>query len=343
MRAVVLTRFGGPEVLEVRDVPDPEPAAGEVRVRVGAAALNNTDVWTREGAYGSNVDAGAQTGWRREPFRFPRIQGADVAGRIDAVGAGVPAYRVGERVLVDPMIYVGGERELVDTDYLGSERDGGFAELVTVPSENAHAINSAFSDAELATFPTAYATAMRMLNRARVTAGEAVLVTGASGGVGSALVQLAVARGAHTFAIAGESKAPEVERLGARAVIGRDATDVAAALGRQVDVVADVVGGPAFGGLLAALRPLGRYVVAGAIAGPRVDTDLRTVYLNQLEVIGSSFGSHDDFAAVIDLVERGQIVPLLSATYALDDFGAAQAAFLAKKFVGKIVVTPAGD
>lgn len=341
MRAVLLTRFGGADALEFRDdVADPEPAAGEVRVRVGAAALNNTDVWTREGAYGSNVDEGVQTGWRREAFHFPRIQGADVAGRIDRVGPGVSEERVGERVVVDPMIYVGGERELVDTEYLGSERDGGFAELVTVPASNAYAVTTTLSDAELATFPTAYATAMRMLNRARVSRGESVLVTGASGGVGSALVQLAHARGAEVFAIASKAKADRVAELGARAVIDRDTTDIAAELGVQVDVVADVVGGPSFGTLLDSLRPLGRYVVAGAIAGPEVQADLRTVYLNQLEVIGSSFGSHDDFAEVLALVESGDIKPLLSATYPLSQLAKAQAKFVAKEFFGKIVVQP---
>ena len=340
MRAVLLTKFGGPDALEFREnVPAPVPVEGEVRLRVGATALNNTDVWTREGAYGSNVEDGAQTGWRREEFAFPRIQGADVVGYIDMVGAGVPASRVGERVIVDPMIYAGGERELVDTDYLGSERDGGFAEFVTVPAKNAHAVNSTLSDAELATFPTAYATAMRMLNRARVIRDEQILITGASGGVGSALVQLARVRGAAVVAVASRAKAEQVRHLGAHTVIPRDVVDIADALGGKVDVVADVVGGSAFGSLLNALRPLGRYVVAGAIAGPQVTADLRTIYLNQLEVIGSSFGSHNDFADVVALVERGDIKPLLSATYPLSELAAAQAAFVGKEFVGKIVVT----
>jgi NADPH:quinone reductase-like Zn-dependent oxidoreductase len=341
LRAVLLTKFGGPEALEFReDVPEPEPAAGEVRLRVGATALNNTDVWTREGAYGSDVDENVQTGWRREAFVFPRIQRADVVGHIDRVGERVQKSRIGERVMVDPMIYFGGERELVDTDYLGSERDGGFAEFVTVPAANAHPIISSLSDAELATFPTAYATAMRMLNRARVDRDETVLVTGASGGVGSALVQLACARGAVVFAIAGKGKAERVAALGARGVIGRDVADIPAALGQKVDVVADVVGGRGFGNLLRSLRSLGRYVVAGAMAGPHVKADLRTIYLNQLEVIGSSFGSHGDFADVLALIERGEIQPLLSATYPLSDLASAQAAFAAKEFVGKIVVTP---
>ncbi|WP_199430559.1 alcohol dehydrogenase family protein [Qaidamihabitans albus] len=346
MRAVVLTGFGGPEKLEYRDdVPEPEPAAGEVRVRVGAAALNNTDIWTRQGAYGSPDDPGAQAGWRREPLRFPRIQGADVAGRIDRVGEGVPATRVGERVLVDPMLYTGGERELVSTDYLGSERDGGFAELVTVPAANAHAVDSTLSDAELATFPTAYTTAMRMLNRAAVRSGETVVVTGASGGVGSALIQLAVARGAQVVAVAGAGKRERAERLGATATVDRDAADLAAEVGAvlagtPVDVVADVVAGPSFPALLRMLGPLGRYVVAGAIAGPLVEADLRTVYLRQTQLIGSSFGTHEDFRQLLTHVRAGELTPLLAGTYPLRELGRAQEDFTRKNFFGKLVVTP---
>ena len=303
MRAVLLTRFGGPDALEYRDdVPDPVPGPGEVRIRVRAAALNNTDIWTREGAYGSADDPDAVTGWRRTAFVFPRIQGADVAGEIDAVGDGVAPDRVGERVLVDPMIYDGGERALVETDYLGSERDGGFAELVTVPASNAHLVGGSLSFAELAALPTAATTAMRMLNRAGLRAGETVLVTGASGGVGSSAVQIAKARGATVVAVAGKAKHDALRELGADEVLDRDA-----AIPREVDVVADVVAGPSFGGLLAALAPLGRYVVAGAIAGPLVQTDLRTVYLRQLTLIGSSFGTHDDFAAVVELAGSGAL------------------------------------
>ncbi|PRX43670.1 NADPH:quinone reductase-like Zn-dependent oxidoreductase [Prauserella shujinwangii] len=346
MRAVLLTGFGGPEKLEYReDVPDPEPGPGEVRVRVGAAALNNTDIWTRQGAYGSPDDPGAQAGWRREPLRFPRIQGADVAGRVDRVGTGVPETRIGERVLVDPMLYDGGERELVTTDYLGSERDGGFAELVTVPSANAHAVDSPLADAELATFPTAYTTALRMLRRAGVTAGETVLVTGASGGVGSALIQLAVARGARVVAVAGTGKRERAAWLGAHATVDRDTADlgadvVAALGGERPDVVADVVAGPLFPALLRVLGPLGRYVVAGAIAGPLVEADLRTVYLRQLRLVGSSFGTHEDFREVLAHIEAGELQPLLAGTYPLAELGRAQEHFTRKEFFGKLAVVP---
>ncbi|HEY2194059.1 MAG TPA: zinc-binding dehydrogenase [Actinomycetospora sp.] len=344
MRAVLLTRHGGPEALEFReDVPDPEPGAGEVRVRVRAAALNNTDIWTREGAYGAPDDPEARHGWRREAFAFPRIQGADVAGEIDAVGAGVPGTRVGERVLVDPMLYEGDERALVDTDYLGSECDGGFAELVAVPAANAHAVTSDLDDAELASLPTAATTAMRMLGRAGLTAGETVLVTGASGGVGSAAVQIAKDRGAVVVAVAAKAKHDAIHALGADLVLDRDADLLEALHGAGVDsadVVADVVAGPGFGALLRALAPLGRYVVAGAIAGPLVETDLRTVYLRQLTLVGSSFGTHGDFAAVVDLADRGALRPLVAGRYPLAEIGRAQADFVAKDFVGKLVVEP---
>ncbi|WP_129667991.1 alcohol dehydrogenase family protein [Phytoactinopolyspora endophytica] len=346
MRAVVLTGFGGPEKLEYReDVPDPQASPGEVRIRVGAAALNNTDIWTREGAYGSSEDPSSTTGWRREALRFPRIQGADIAGRIDQVGSGVPDSRIGERVLVDPMIYTGGEEELVVNDYVGSERDGGFAEFVTVPAGNALAVDGPMSDAELATFPTAYTTAMRMLNRAAVQPGETVLVTGASGGVGSALIQLATVRGARVVAVAGAAKQDQARDLGATAVVDRHTTDLVSDVetaldGRPVDVVADVVAGPAFGSLLHLLRPLGRYVVAGAMGGPLVQTDLRTVYLKQLQIIGSSFGSHEDFAQLLGHIAAGELKPLLAQTFPLRDLGLAQQHFVEKNFFGKIVVTP---
>jgi NADPH:quinone reductase-like Zn-dependent oxidoreductase len=353
MKAVLLTRHGGTDALEYReDVPDPVPATGEVRIRVRAAALNNTDVWTREGAYGTGDDPGARTGWRRSAFAFPRIQGADVTGEIDAVGEGVDAGRVGERVLVDPMIYDGGERALVTTDYLGSERDGGFAELVTVPAGNAHPVGGALSPAELAALPTAATTAVRMLGRAGLRAGETVLVTGASGGVGAALVQIAKDRGARVVAVAGAAKHDAVRALGADVVLDRDAV-VGAGSGNggiggiggigevgEVAVVADVVAGPSFSALLGVLAPLGRYVVAGAIAGPLVEADLRTVYLRQLTLVGSSFGTHDDFAQVVDLAGRGALRLPVAARFPLAELAAAQERFAGKGFVGKLVVEP---
>ena len=346
MRAVLLTGHGGPERLDYReDVAEPEPGAGEVLIAVGAAAINNTDLWTREGAYGSADDPAAVSGWRREAMAFPRIQGADVAGRIVAVGAGVPETRIGERVIVNPVLYSDLGDGLVGMGYLGSERDGGFAEFVAVPAESALAIESGLGDAELASFPTAYLTAEGMLDRARVAAGETLLVTGASGGVGSALVQLARARDARVVALAGRGKEARLRDLGAELVLTRQAGDPVAQLGAAleraaVDVVADVVAGPLFPALLNALKPKGRYVTCGAIAGPLVSLDLRTLYLRHLELIGSTLGTRDQFARLVALIAAGRVVPLVAATYPLSEIAAAQAAFKEKAFFGKLVLLP---
>ena len=347
MRAVLLTGHGGLEKLEYReDVPTPEPSEGEVLIAVGAAGINNTDVWTREGAYGTEEDPEAASGWRRgHPLRFPRIQGADIVGRIAGVGGGVDASRIGGRVIVDNALYGGGEEGLVASGIFGSERDGGFAEYVAVPAENAHEIESPLGDAELATFPTAYVTSLRMLNRARLSAGETVLVTGASGGVGSGLVQLARLRGARVIAQVGAGKEDQARALGAEAVVTRDTGDLPAAVAevagrRPIDVVADVVGGDAFTDLLGVLRPLGRYVTAGAIAGPMVRLDLRTLYLKQLELIGSTMGTHEEFASLVEHIASGRIKPLLAGTYPLSDVRQAQRDFMNKNFFGKLVLIP---
>jgi NADPH:quinone reductase-like Zn-dependent oxidoreductase len=348
MKAVLLTGHGGPEKLEYReDVPTPEPARGEVLVEVGAAGVNNTDIWTREGAYGATDDPEAIGGWRRgEPMQFPRIQGEDIAGRIVEVGEEVPESRIGERVLVDFVLYSGDrEEDLLGASLIGSERDGGFAEYVAVPAENAHAVDTSLTDEELATFPTAYLTAEHMLNRARLSGDETVFVTGTSGGVGSALLQLARLRGARVIALAGSGKENRARDLGAEAVVTRGIPDLPAAAshaadGRPIDVVADVVGGDIFSDLLDILKPMGRYVTAGAIAGPVVPLDLRTLYLKHLEMIGSTVGTHKEFADLVGYIEESKIKPLLAGTYPLSQIKRAQEDFERKNFFGKLVLVP---
>jgi len=345
MKAAVLTGRGGPEMLEYRsDWPVPQPGPDEVLVKVGACGINNTDIVVREGGYGGEDGETGTDRWTGA-LPEPRIQGADIAGIIAAVGPGVDDDRIGERVMVDFGIYNDPGDGLANVDYIGHGRDGGFAEFVAVPAANAHAVETELSDAELATFCCAYVTGERMLNRARVAAGERVLVTGASGGVGSGVVQLCRARGAIPYAVAGASKAAAVEALGAEAVIARDVDDVAAAAaaatgGASIDVVVDPVAGAMLGDLLAVLRPEGRYVTCGAIAGPMVELDLRTVYLKHLDILGSSQGTRAEFAAVRDYVVAGAVKPLLAATYKLSEIGQAQADFKAKKYVGKLVIVP---
>lgn len=277
-------------------------------------------------------------------MEFPRIQGLDIAGRIVGVGNGVPESRIGERVLVDFAVYSADEN-LTDAVIIGSKRDGGFAEYVTVPAENSHPLETQLTDEELATFPTAYLTAEHMLNRARVSEGETVFITGASGGVGSALVQLARLREARVVAMVGPGKEDMARDLGAEAVVARGAENLSEgtlnAVGRhQFDVVADVVAGGIFAELLGILKPLGRYVTAGAIAGPMVNLDLRTLYLKHLELIGSTGGTHEEFSDLVEYIQDGKIKPLLAGTYPLSEIRQAQEDFKKKNFFGKLVLVP---
>ena len=347
MKAVVLTGHGGLDKLEYRDVPVPLPGAGEVLIEVHACGMNNTDVWVREGAYGTDDDPAAVASWRRgkPTLTFPRIQGADTVGLIAAVGDGVDAARVGERVMVDFSIYNTDGDSLADIDYIGHGADGGYAEYCVVPADNAHAVDTPMSDAELATFCCAYLTGEHMLDRARVAAGERVLISGAAGGVGGGLIQLCRARGAIPYAITSSGKYDAVAALGAEGVALRDRGDWVAQVeqlldGEPLDVVADVVAGPLFRDLINLLRPEGRYTTAGAFAGAMVELDLRTIYLKHLEIHGSSQGTRQAFRRLVGYIESGKLAANLFATYPLSEFHRAQTDFMAKTYVGKLVVMP---
>lgn len=343
MKAVLTTGFGGLDKIEYHDhIPIPTPSFQEVLVRVGACGLNNTDIWTREGAYGGSVDENFQSGWRGDQFKFPRIQGADIVGRIAAVGKGVPESRVGERVIVNPTLYRGdSHKSIYHAEFIGSERDGGFAEYVTVPTGNAIAIQSDFSDAELSTFMVSYLTAEHMLNRGGVQRGQTVLVTGASGGVGSALLQLAKRRGAKIIAVVSHGKEAQAQEIGADFIIQRGSRiqDGLDRIGEpHVDVAMDVVGGPQVNELLDVLRPGGKFVIAGAIGGPVTKIDWRMVYLKYIDILGSTLGTMEESTDLVGYIERGEIKPLLYKAYPLQDIVQAQTDFINKKFFGKLVV-----
>jgi NADPH:quinone reductase-like Zn-dependent oxidoreductase len=354
MCAVVTIGHGGLDQLVFHDDwPRPEPAAGEVLVKVGACGLNNTDVNTRSGWYSKTVqDATTGDGydkvgsedpsWGGAPVIFPRIQGADVCGVIIAVGEGVSETRIGERVITDN--WLRDEHDPLDknkTGYFGSECDGGFAEYTTLPSRNALAIQSDYSDAELATFSCSYSTAEGMLTRAQVTEADTVLVTGASGGVGSAVVQLAKLRGARVIALASEAKHDDVTALGADRVLPRAPDHLKSALGDdKITVVADIVGGDYWPHLIDCLERGGRYTCSGAIAGPMVTLDLRTFYLRDLTFTGSTVIDLDVTPRLVGYIESGAIKPALAATYPLEELREAQSAFIAKKHTGNIVVCP---
>ena len=347
MKAVALTGHGDLDMLQYGDYPVPEVTADEVLLEVHACGMNNTDVWVRQGAYGTDDDPDAVASWRRgkPTLEFPRIQGADTVGKIVALGKDIDPSRLGERVIVDFSIYNTETDSLADVDYIGHGRDGGYAEYCAVPAVNAHRVDSSMTDAELATFCCAYMTGEHMLDRARVAAGERVLISGAAGGVGGGLIQLCRARGAIPYAITSAAKADAVKMLGAEAVAIRDqgnwvAQVVSALEGKPIDVVADVVAGPLFNNLINLLRPEGRYTTAGAFGGANIELDIRTVYLKQLEIHGSSQGTRKAFAQLLNYIESAKIKPSLFATYPLSEFHQAQTDFMAKGYIGKLVVMP---
>jgi NADPH:quinone reductase-like Zn-dependent oxidoreductase len=354
MHAVLLTGHGGIEALDYRaDVPVPQPKAGELLIRVVAAGINNTDINTRIGWYSKAVttDTGAggadgfgtvnddDASWSGAPLSFPRIQGADVCGYVASVGTDVNPSRIGERVLVRNMLRTYVDYRPYECWTIGSEMDGGFAQFAVAPARETHAVTCDWADIELASIPCAYSTAENMLHRANVGA-ERVLVTGASGGVGSAAVQLAKRRGATVIALSSLSKADEVKALGADQVIERNA-DLIAELGEEsIDVVIDLVVGDQWPTFLDLLRRGGRYAIAGAIAGPIVQIDMRTLYLKDLTLFGCTFQEDEVFANLISYIEAGEIHPVVARTYPLSEIGQAQTDFLAKKYTGKLVLIP---
>jgi NADPH:quinone reductase-like Zn-dependent oxidoreductase len=346
MKAVLLTGFGGYDKLEYReDVAIPQPKKDEVLVKVGACCINNTDIWTREGAYGDPQDTQAVSGWRGGGIDFPRIQGADIVGYIVGVGPGVPPSRIGERVMINPTLYGRTTDDPSYTGFIGSEKDGGFAEYACAPAENAHKIDSPLSDEQLATFMCAYLTAEHMLNRARLKKAETIIVTGASGGVGSALIQLAKIRGANVVAITGRGKERSLQELEVDAIVTRGEPDFHSALRDQlgktsIDVVADVVAGPLVSDLLEILGHRGRYVTAGAIANPNVTIDWRKIYLKQLDVLGSTLGTQKEAEDLIGYITLDRVKPLLARTYPLVQIVQAQKDFKKKQFLGKLVIAP---
>lgn len=350
MAAVELLGHGGFDKLRYSEVvPVPEPSDGEVLIRVAAAGINNTDINTRIGWYSAKASESTEEAirsgtasedgdWRGAGLSFPRIQGADVCGRIVTVGNGVPVSRLGERVIVQSCL-----RSLAKGDFtpwLGSERDGGFAQFVCAPALDTYPVACDLSDAELAAVACAYGTAENLISRASLSAGETVVITGASGNVGLAAIQLAKRREAQVIAVAAREKFRGLESVGADRCIARGDDLVAALQPSSVDVVIDVVGGPQWPRLMDVLKARGRYAVSGAIAGPLVELDLRKLYLKDLTFFGCTAQDRNVFPDLIGYLERGEIRPLVSKQYALREIVAAQEDFLSKKHVGKIILVP---
>lgn len=340
MCGVYLTGHGHFDKLEIReDIPVPTPEPTEVLIKVGAAGVNNTDINTRIGWYSKSGEDSDDASWSGDAIEFPIIQGADVCGRIVAVGKEVSPDRLNERVLIEPCLTRVKGENLKQAWYFGSECNGGFAEYTVVDTRHAYKINSHLSDTELASFPCSYSTAENMLTRANVTEKDIVLVTGASGGVGTAAVQLAKARRAKVIGITSASKKDKVLKLGADKVLLRGENIVSKLGTNSLDVVIDLVAGKPFPELIDALKPFGRYAVAGAIAGAHVELDVRMLYLKDLNFYGCTVLEKDVFSTLIKYIENGHIKPLVAKIFPLDEIVEAQKTFLEKKHVGKIVLT----
>lgn len=345
MKAMVTIGNGGYEQLQYCDVPLPVPGKGEVLLQVLAAGMNNTDINTRVGWYGA-ADKGL--GWNGAT-PFPLIQGADCCGRVVAFAGDVPevvsdevsgiGLTIGARVLVRSCMRVSGF-DSPDTRWLGTDMPGAFAQFVAVPASEVFAVNCDWTDAQLATIPCAYGTAENMLQRVNLVHGERVLVTGASGGVGSAVVQLAKRRGAVVTAVTTRAKQAQLQALGADEVLFREDDLLAVCSEERMDVVVDNVAGPAFGQLLKVLKRGGRYVSSGAIAGAEVRLDMRDLYLKDITLYGCTAWSAAVFPDLIGYIERGDIKPLLAATYPLQDMASAQQNFLQKQHTGNLVLLP---
>jgi NADPH:quinone reductase-like Zn-dependent oxidoreductase len=353
MKAVVTTGNGGYDKLEYRDVPVPTLEPGEVLLQVLAAGVNNTEINTRLGWYSSSVTTGteeaaareqekatakADGGWN-EATPFPLIQGTDCCGRVVAVATGVEQDIIGRRVLVRACMRPSGFGSMENV-WMASDFDGAFAQFVKVPAGEVFAVDCDWSDAELATIPCAYGTAENMLHRAGVRTGERVLVTGASGGVGSAAVQLAMRRGAEVVAVAGKTKLEQVRLLGPARVLERN-DDIVAALGESsVDVVVDNVAGAGVDTMLKVLARGGRYVSSGAIGGPIVTLDMRSFYLKDLTLVGCTAWDEPVFPNLVGYIQRGEIRPLVAKTFPLEQIADAQREFLKKEHVGNFVLLP---
>ena len=334
MKAVVTTGNGGFEKLQYRDVSMPRLAAGEVLVKVLAAGMNNTEINTRLGWYSGG-------GWH-VPTPFPFIQGTDCCGIVTESFDTADSSLIGTRVLVRPCMRPDGFGSMINI-WMGSDFDGAFAQFVKVPAREVFPITSSWTDVELGSIPCSYGSAENMVHRARVSSTDHVLVAGASGGVGSAAVQLAKVRGATVTAIVGRSKMDDVKSIGADFCVERE-SDLVAQLGEEsIDVVIDNVGGPNFEAELRVLKRGGRYATSGAIGGPHVNLDMRTMYLKDLTLIGCTAWDEPVFPNLVSYIEHGRIKPIVARTFPLADIVRAQQEFIEKKHVGKFVLIPPHD
>jgi NADPH:quinone reductase-like Zn-dependent oxidoreductase len=340
MKAILIERHGGPEVLTLKTVPDPTPPPGWVGVQVRACALNHLDLWARRGLPGVR-------------FPLPLIPGNDVAGVVYELGAGVDWVKVGDEVALAPGFGCGHcEACLAGDDnlcrryaILGSALNGGYAERVVAPAANCLPRPPGLTWAETASLPLVFLTAWNMLvHRARVGAGEDVLVLAAGSGVGIAAIQIAKLRGARVIAAA--STAAKLERaraLGADETINYAESDFAAEVRRLTDkkgveVVVEHTGRDTWAGSILAVARGGRVVTCGATSGYEAVTDLRHVFSRQIQILGSNMGRKSSLHEIFRWVERGRLRPVVDRVLPLERAREAHEALERRAAFGKVVL-----
>ncbi len=348
MRAALFRRHGGPEVMEVGDVPTPTPGPGEVQIRVTAAAVNHVDLWLRRGMPALHV-------------AFPHVPGGDVCGVISALGAGVaprPELAEGDRVLLNPGLSCGrcpacldGRDNLCpEFRLLGEHVWGGQAEYVVVPAANLVAAPRGrvpLDDTALASLPITFTTAWQMLiDRARVRPGETVLVVAAGSGVGVAAIQIAKLHGARVLAAAStDAKLAAARALGADETINLTTGDLVAEVKRLTgrrgaDIIVDHVGTATFGKAVVACARGGRIVICGATSGYEPTLNLRHLFWRQLSVLGSTLASKARLFDVVDQVAAGRLRPVVDRVLPLSEVAVAHQLLESRAVFGKLVLTP---
>jgi len=342
VKAVVFDRPGGPEVLEYRDVPEPTVAADEALVEVRACGINHLDLWVRSGLRGLDVE-------------MPHILGNDIVGEIRAVGEAVRHLSVGQKTLVlqtlscgtCPACFAGDDNLCRSYDVIGRRRNGGYAERVAVPGVNCLPYPENLTWKEAAAVPLVFLTAWHMLvGRAKLRAGEDVLVIGAGSGVGSAAVQIARLLGARVIASAGDTaKLARARELGARETIDHTREDLAQRAreltGKKgVDVVFEHVGGRIFEQGVAALARNGRLVTCGATIGKEASLDLNALFGKHLTLMGSWMGRRSELVEVLKFVNDGRLKPVVDSVMPLQDAASAHRRIEAREHFGKVVLVP---
>jgi NADPH:quinone reductase-like Zn-dependent oxidoreductase len=341
VKAIVFHEHGGPEVLKYEDAPDPVIRASEVLVRVKTCALNHLDLWVRRGL--PNV-----------PIPLPHIPGSDVAGEVAKIGADVTTVRIGQKVVLAPLVSCGKctaciaglDNRCRQATNLGYVIDGGCAEFVRAPEVNCLAYPENLTWEEAASVPLVFQTAWHMLvGRADLQPGEDVLILGAGSGVGSAAIQIAKFFGARVITTAGsDEKLAKAREFGADHIINHKTQKIRDEVRRitnkrGVDVVFEHVGTATWEDSLASLAPGGRLVTCGATTGYDAKVDLRFLFSRQLSLLGSYMGTKPELHTVLKLVATGRLKPVVDRIFPLADAAAAHAYLESGSQFGKVVLS----